>query len=166
MIATSHLVIDGSCKKFTSVISAAMFPAGRKFRQELGTNSQKRIRLLWRKLTELSPQLQPCIFERTWVVAPVAPTRGNRLEDGVHESYLPQVLATLGAFVVLNPCSNGLQTDPRSRLGRSDRTRRIEEDAVARSTHAAAASRCIDIVPPADSVPGAPSVRAIVNNAH
>src|SRR5258708_6552207 len=165
MIAASHLVIDGSCKKFTSVISAAMFPAGRKFRQELGTNSQKRIRLLWRKLTELSPQLQPCIFERTWVVAPVAPTRGNRLEDGVHESYLPQVLENLGVFVVLNAVSNGLQTDPRSRLGRSDRTRRIEEDAVARSTHAAAASGGIDIVPTADSVAGSPAIGAVVKNS-
>src|SRR6266699_383391 len=165
MIATSHLVIDGSCKKFTSVISAAMFPAGRKFRQELGTNSQKRIRLLWRKLTELSPQLQPCIFERTWVVAPVAPTRGNRLEDGVHESYLPQVLENLGVFVVLNAVSNGLQTDPRSRLGRSDRTRRIEEDSVARSAQAAAASGGVDIVPTADGVPGGPSVGAIVKDA-
>src|SRR6266567_3152297 len=165
MIATSHLVIDGSCKKFTSVISAAMFPAGRKFRQELGTNSQKRIRLLWRKLTELSPQLQPCIFERTWVVAPVAPTRGNRLEDGVHESYLPQVLENLGVFVVLNAVSNGLQTDPRSRLGRSDRTRRIEEDSVARSAQAAAASGGVDIVPTADGVPGCPSVGAIVQDA-
>src|SRR5260370_13275595 len=158
-MATSQLVIDGSCKKFTSVISAAMFPAGRKFRQELGTNSQKRIRLLWRKLTELSPQLQPCIFERTWVVAPVAPTRGNRLEDGVHESYLPQVLENLGVFVVLNAVSNGLQTDPRSRLGRSDRTRRIEEDAVALSTHAPPASGAIDLSPTAHTLARMPAIR-------
>src|SRR5260370_25811078 len=164
-MATSQLVIDGSCKKFTSVISAAMFPAGRKFRQELGTNSQKRICLLWRKLTELSPQLQPCIFERTWVVAPVAPTRGNRLEDGIHEGDLGQVLENLSVFVVLNAVSNGLQTDPRSRLGRSDRTRRLEEDAVARSAHAAAPSGGVHIVPTADTVAGSPAVEGVVKDA-
>src|SRR6266704_2059630 len=95
----------------------------------------------------------------------VAPARGNRLEDRIHEGDLGQVLENLSVFVVLNAVPNGLQTDPGSGLGRGDRTRRIEEDAVARSAHAAAASGGVHIVPTADSVAGGPSVGAVVKDA-
>src|SRR5260370_39641815 len=107
---------------------------------------------LWSKLVQQFAQLLPCTFQSVRVVAPVAPARGNWLEDGIHKGNLRQVLENLGVFVVLNAVSNGLQTDPRSRLGRSDRTRRIEEDAVARSPRAAAPSVGVHNVPTADSV--------------
>src|SRR6267142_5874451 len=96
---------------------------------------------------ELLPQLQPCSFQGVRVVIPVAPTRGDRHDDGVHEWDLSQVLENLNVLVVLNAVTNGLQTDPRSGLRRGDRTRGIEEDSVARSSQATTASGCVHIVP-------------------
>src|SRR5260370_19721280 len=113
---------------------------------------------LWSKLVEQLAQLQPCTFQSVRVVAPVAPARGNWLEDGIHKGDLRQVLENLGVFVVLNAVPDGFQTDPRSGLRGSDRTRRIEEDAVARSAHAAAASGGVHIVPTADGVPRGPAI--------
>src|SRR6266850_932827 len=110
---------------------------------------------------QLLPQLQPCSFQGVRVVTPVAPARSDRHDDGVRKALLPQVLENLSVFVVLN----GLHTDPRSGLRRGDRTRGIEEDSVARSSQAAAASRSIHIVPTADGVPGGPSVGAVVEDA-
>src|SRR6266851_7608104 len=98
-------------------------------------------------------------------MSPVGPTHCDRLEHGVHKGALPQILQDLRVFVVLNAVPNGLQTNPGSGLRGSDRTRRIEEDAVARSAHAAAASGGIDIVPTAAGVSGGPSVGAIVKNS-
>ncbi len=96
---------------------------------------------------------------------PVAPARGNRQEDWIQEGNLPQVLEDLGVFVVLNAVTNGLQTNPGSRLRGGDRTRRIEEDSVARPPEAATAGGRIHIVPTADGVTGGPSVGAIVKDA-
>src|SRR5216684_4927383 len=112
---------------------------------------------LWEKrfvlrseLVEELAQLQACSFQGVGVVTPVAPARGNGLEDGIHKGDLRQVLENLRIFVVLNAVANGLQADPRSRLGRGNRTRRIKEDAVARSAEPSAASGGIHIVPTAD----------------
>ena len=60
---------------------------------------------------EQLPQLQPGTFQRVRIVTPVGPTRGDRLQDGVHEGNLPQVLKNLGVLVVLNTVTNGLQSD-------------------------------------------------------
>src|SRR6266850_1830880 len=114
---------------------------------------------------QLLPQLQPCSFQGVRVVIPVAPARSDRHDDGVRKALLPQVLENLNVFVVLNAVTNGLQTDPRSGLRRGDRTRGIEEDSIARSSQAAAASGCIHIVPTADGVPGGPPVGAVVEDA-
>src|SRR6266850_1421701 len=114
---------------------------------------------------ELLPQLQPCSFQGVRVVIPVAPTRGDRHDDGVHEWDLSQVLENLSVFVVLNAVANGLHTYPRSGLRRGDRTRGIKKYSIARSSQAAAASRSIHIVPTADGVPGGPSVGAVVEDA-
>ncbi len=55
-------------------------------------------------------QLQACTFQGVRVMTPVAPARGNRLEDRIHEGDLGQVLENLSVFVVLNAVPNGLQT--------------------------------------------------------
>src|SRR6266704_4099972 len=89
--------------------------------------------LLRGKLVEQLPQLHPRTFQRVRVVTPVGPTRGNRLNDRVQEGDLPQVLENLGIFVVLNAVTDGLKTYPRSGFGGGDRTRRIQEDSIARS---------------------------------
>src|SRR4029077_10193595 len=121
---------------------------------------------LWSgKLMEPLPQLQPCSFQSVRVLTPVGPARGNRLDDGVQEGDLPQVLEYLGVFVVLNAVADGLQTYSWGGFAGGDGTRRIKEDSVARPTHTAAASGGIHIVPPADGVPGGPSVRAVVQEA-
>ena len=114
---------------------------------------------------ELLAQLQPGTFQSAWVVSPIGPARGNRQNDWIQEGELPEVLENLGIFVVLDAVANGLQTNPGSGLRGSDRTRRVEEDAVARSAHAAAASGGIDIVPTADGVSGGPAVGAVVKDA-
>src|SRR6266702_6496292 len=114
---------------------------------------------------ELLAQLQPCTFQSAWVVSPIGPARGTRQNDWIQDGELPEVLENLGVFVVLDAVPNGLQTNPGSGLRGSDRARRIEEDAVARSAHAAAASGGIDIIPTADGVSGGPSVGAIVKDA-
>src|SRR6266478_1544868 len=98
-------------------------------------------------------------------MSPVSPTQGNGLEDGIDKGDLRQVLENLGIFVVLHAIPDGLQTDPRSRLSRGDGSRRIEEDAVAGSAEAAAASGGIDIVPTADGVSVSPAVGAVVEDA-
>ena len=114
---------------------------------------------------ELLPQLEPCAFQHVRVVIPVAPARGNWHDDGVRKGPLPQVLENLGVFVVLNAVTNGLQTDPGSGLRRSDRSWRIKENAITRSSQAAATSGGIHIVPTADGVAGGPAVGAIVKNS-
>ena len=63
---------------------------------------------------ELLPQLQPCMFERVRIVTPVRPAGGNRLEGGVHEGELPEVLENLGIFVVLDAVADGFQSYPGS----------------------------------------------------
>ena len=63
---------------------------------------------------ELLPQLQPCMFERVRIVTPVSPAGGNRLEGGVHEGDLPEVLENLGVFVVLDAVADGFQSYPGS----------------------------------------------------
>ena len=110
-------------------------------------------------------QLLPSTFQSVRVVGPVGPACGNWLEDGIHKRQLRQVLENLGVLVVLNAVTDGLETDPWSRLGRSDGARRIEEDAVAGSSEAPAASGGIDIVPTADGVSGGPAVGAIIEDA-
>src|SRR5260370_11793207 len=67
-------------------------------------------------------------------------------------------------LVVLNAVADGLQTDSGCGLGRADRSWRIKENTVARSAEAAAASGGIHIVPTADGIPGAPSVRAVIED--
>src|SRR5258708_16429198 len=110
-------------------------------------------------------QLQGRIFERVWIVTSVAPTRSNGHDDGVHEGDLPQVLENLRVLVILDAITNGLQTYPRSGLAGSDRTRRIEEDSITRSSQAAAASSGIHIVPTADGVTAGRSNGAIAENS-
>ena len=63
---------------------------------------------------ELLPQLQPCIFKRGGALTPVAPAPRNRLEDGVQEGDLPQVLENLGVFVVLDAIADGFESYARS----------------------------------------------------
>src|SRR5258708_4146841 len=113
---------------------------------------------------KLLPQLQACSFERVGVVTPVAPARSNGHDDGVHQGDLPQVLENLRVLVILDAVANGLQTNSRSRFGGSDRTRRIEEDSIARSSEPATARSGIHIVPTADGVSGGPAIGAIVKN--
>src|SRR5260370_24317883 len=98
-------------------------------------------------------------------MTPVGPARGNGHDDRVQEGNLPQVLENLRVFVVLNAITDGLQTYPRSGLGGSDWSRRIEEDSVTWSAETATTSGGIYIVPTADGVPGGPSVGAGVNNS-
>src|SRR5258708_20520228 len=114
---------------------------------------------------KLLAQLQPGTFQSAWVVSPIGPARGNRQNDWMQEGEVAEVLENLGVFVVLDAVPNGLQTNPGSGLRGSDRARRIEEDAVARSAHAAAASGGVHVVPTADGVSGGPSVGAIVKNS-
>src|SRR5258707_13652157 len=114
---------------------------------------------------KLLPQLQPRIFQRVRIVTPAAPARSNGHDDGVHEGDLPQVLENLRVFVVLNAIADGLQPYPRSGLAGSDRTRRIEEYTVPRSSGPAAARSGIHIVPTADGVPGGPAAGAVVKNS-
>jgi len=66
---------------------------------------------------ELLPQLQPCGFQGVRALSPVAPAPRNRLEDGVQEGDLPQVLENLGVFVVLDAIADGFESYARSRLG-------------------------------------------------
>src|SRR5882724_8341430 len=113
---------------------------------------------------ELLPQLQARSFQGARVVIPVGPARGNRLDNGVRKGPLSQVFENSGVFVVLHAVADGLHADPGSGLRRADRTRRVQEDSVARPSQAAAASRGIHIVPTADGVPGGPSVGAVVKN--
>src|SRR5258707_6797430 len=110
---------------------------------------------------KLLPQLQPRIFQRVRIVTPVAPTRSNGHDDGVHHGYLPQVLENLRVLVILDAVTNGLQANSRSRFGGSDWTRRIEEDSITRSSEPAAARGGIHIVPTADGVSGGPAIGAI-----
>jgi len=114
---------------------------------------------------EQLPQLQPCSFQRVRVMAPVAPTRSNGHDRGVHEGDLRKVLENLRVFVILNAVTNGLKPNPRSGLAGGNRTRRIEEDTVARSAEPATASGGVHIVPTADSISGGPSVSAVVKDS-
>ena len=68
-------------------------------------------------MIELLPQLRPCIFEGVVVVTPVAPARGNRLDDGVHEGDLPEVLEDLYVFIILNAITDSFESKARSGLG-------------------------------------------------
>jgi len=111
------------------------------------------------------PQLQPCSFQSVRVLTPVGPARGNRLDDGVQEGDLPQVLECLGVFVVLNAVADGLQTYSWGGFAGGDGTRRIEEYSITRPSEAVAAICGIHIVPTANGVPGGPSVRAVVQEA-
>src|ERR1700752_102264 len=113
---------------------------------------------------EQLPELLPRTFQGVRVVIPVAPACGNRLEGRSHGRNLPKDFEHLGVLVILNAITDGLQTDPRSGLARGDRSWRIQEDSIARSAQAAAASRDVHVVPTADGVPGSPPVRAIVEN--
>src|SRR5258708_1868878 len=114
---------------------------------------------------DLLAPFQPGTFQNAWGVSPNGPAPGNQQNDWIQEGELPEVLENQGVFVVLDTVPNGLQTNPGSGLRGSDRTRRIEEDAVARSAHAAAASGGVHVVPTADGVSGGPSVGAIVKDA-
>src|SRR5437879_6021461 len=114
---------------------------------------------------EQVPQLYPCILQGVWVVTPAGPVGRYWWKNGVHQEDLSQILKNLGVFVVLNAVADGLQTDPRSRFRGSDGSRRIEENSVAWSAHAPAATSRIHIVPTADRVPSSPAVRAIVKDA-
>src|SRR5437899_2356627 len=114
---------------------------------------------------EQVPQLYPCVLQGVWVVTPVGPVSRYWRKNGVHRGDLSQILKNLGVFVVLNAITNGLQTDPGSRLRGSDGSRRIEENSVAWSAHAPAATSRLHIVPTADRVPSSPAVRAIVKDA-
>src|SRR5258708_15186854 len=98
-------------------------------------------------------------------MSPVSPAIGDRLDHGVHEGDLSQVLQDLRVFEVLNAITNGLQSYPRSRLRGRDGTRRIEEDSVTRSAEATTASGGIHIVPAADGVSGGPTIGAVVKDA-
>src|SRR6266851_2367025 len=114
---------------------------------------------------EQLPQLQPGTLQRVWIVTPVGPTRGDRLQDGVHEGNLPQVLKNLGVLVVLNALTNGLQSDSGGRFSGANGARRIQEYSIARSAQASAARGGIHIVPTADGIACGPAVGAIVQNA-
>src|SRR6267143_2407724 len=72
---------------------------------------------LWGKLIELLPQLQPCTFQGVGVVGPVAPARGNRLDDGTGKGSLPQVLEDLYVFIILDAITNSFESNARSWLG-------------------------------------------------
>src|SRR5260370_33856935 len=98
-------------------------------------------------------------------MTPVDPGCGYRLDDRVKRAHLPQVLENLSVLVVLNAVADGLQTNPRSRLGGGDGAWGIDEDAVAGSAEATAASGGIDIVPTADGVSVGPAVGAVIEDA-
>src|SRR5260370_39110876 len=98
-------------------------------------------------------------------MTPVAPTRSNGHDDGVHQGDLPQVLENLRVLVILNAVTNCLQANSRTRLGGSNRARRIEEDSIARPSDPAATGSGIHIIPTADGVPVGPAVGAILRNS-
>src|SRR5260370_7030918 len=102
---------------------------------------------------KLLPQLQPRIFQRVRIVTPVAPTRSNGHDDGVHEGDLPQALENLRVLVILDAITNGLQTYPRSGLAGNDRTSRIEEDSTTRPSQPPAPHTRIHILPPPTPLP-------------
>src|ERR1700738_2797567 len=88
------------------------------------------------ELIEFLPQGLPCIFHGCPVVVmlPVRPTERNwlgarkRLERGVDEGVLPQIVKHMRVLEVLNTVPDGFQADSRSGFRRANRSRRIEEN--------------------------------------
>src|SRR6202030_1141129 len=97
-------------------------------------------------------------------MTPVAPTRSDGHDRGVHEGDLPQVLENLRVFVILNAVTNGRHPNPGRPLARGDRTRGGEEDPIPRPAQPAAAGSVLHIVPRWHTVPGNSRIRAIVKD--
>src|SRR5882757_9988797 len=93
---------------------------------------------------------------------PVGPACCDRENGGVQDGELCQVLEHVGVFVILNAVADSLQADARSGFGRTDRSRRINEYAVAWSAQPAAARGGVHVVPTADGISRGPTVSAIV----
>jgi len=75
---------------------------------------------------EQLPQLQARSFQRVGVMAPVAPTRSDGQDGGVHEGDCPRS-KNLRVFVVLNAVADGLKAYPRRRFAGGDWTWRVEK---------------------------------------
>src|SRR6202035_1482996 len=132
----------------------------RKIRNQLG----KKKSLGMRKLLELLPEFLPDTLQVAGVVAPLGPTRGNRLKNEVHVRGLALIFEQLRVFVVLDAVADGLQAYARCRFTGRDRTRRGKENPIAWPAETAAAGIRIQIVPAPDGVSGGPPVGAVVKN--
>src|SRR5882724_4022686 len=118
--------------------------------------------ILWSEMVKQLAQLCADVLERGRVVAPIGPACCDRKNGGVQDGELCQVLQHVRVFVVLNAVADGLQTDARSGFTRADRSRRINEYAVAWSAQSAAAGGGVHIVPTANRVASGPTIGAIV----
>src|ERR1700686_582257 len=116
------------------------------------------------KLLELLPEFLPDTFQVARIVAPLGPTRGNRLKNELYVGGLPLILEHLRVFVVLNAIADSLQPYPRGRFAGRNRTRRVKENPIAWPADAWATSGRVYIVPTADGVAGGPAVGAIIKN--
>src|SRR5215467_16408604 len=114
---------------------------------------------------KLLSQLLADRLQSGFAVSPVSPTGSDRSDKRIQETCLPQVQKHVGIFVVLNSVTDVLQTDSWRGFAGSDRTWRIQEDSVARSSEAAAASSRVHVVPAGDGVSASPAVSAIVQDA-